>query len=408
MHKLLSLLALAGLSAPALAQINVAQHDGSTDFTSRGIAGNVDGWAHNGYKVDRQGGGIGVGGLNGWSTVMQDQNCSTLENFQFAVFGGGADRNTGLPIPGSFAQPDTWPDVNNIIGVTAVFTSPAGQPVTPCAWIYTTTFTTPVDTTTLADLFTSTLLVSNLGWVGDGASSHISIVQAAAGSASREYPITSGNAATNTEIRNEFGINWIGLGPASGGSVFNAGTARFWVNNLRYNHTSRSGAEDTSGQYGPLFGALGPQNFGLAGDFPDAANITGQPAATPRRDEVIWSDQHATDFAAGAGIGQVLLASSLIRTLIAAPLPLPGTGLLELNPTDPLFNIGGAIPGMLQPITAVGVPTIYDPLVPMTQAPGIAAILHINQVDVYAQVVRLNLALGTASLGSLDTHSFRL
>jgi len=406
MHKLLGLVALAGLSAPAMAQITVDQHDGSTDFTSRGIAGNVDGWAHDGWKVDRQGGGIGVGGLNGWATVMQDQNCATLENFQFAIFGGGADAVTGLPIPGSFGAPNTWPDVNNIIGATAVFASPLAA-AGPCAWIYTTTFVSPVDTTTLADLFVSTLLVSNLGWVGDGASSHISISQASAGAAAMEYPITSGNAATNLEMTTEFGICWVGLGPASGGTTLLAGTKRFWINRLRYDHTSRSGAEDTSGQYGPLFGALGPQNFGMAGDFPDAANITGQPAATPRRDEIIWSDQHALDFAAGAGFGQVLLATNLLRTLIAAPLPLAGTGLLELNPTDPLFSFGGLVPGMQQPIVNLGTPTIYDPLIPLTQAPGIAALLHINNVDVYAQVVRINLVSGTASLGSLDTHSFR-
>jgi hypothetical protein len=407
MHKLLSLLALAGLSAPAMAQINAVQHDGSTDFTSRGIAGNIDGWAHNGYKVDHQGGGIGVGGLIGWSVVMQDQNCSTLENWQFAVFGGGADRNTGLPIPGSFAQPDTWPDVNNLIGATAVFQSPSGQPVTPCAWGYTVTFTTPVDTSTMADLFTSTLLTSNLAWTADGSSSHISINQAAAGSASREYPITTGNVATNTEMNNEFGINWIGLGPASGGGVFNAGSKRYWINNLRYNHVSRAGAEDTSGQYGPLFGALGPVNYGMAGKFPDAVNITGQPAATPRRDELTWNDQHFTDYALGTGFGQVLLSTSLLRSLIAAPLVLAGTGLLELNPTDPLFNLGASIPGMVQPITAAGVPTEYNPTIPLTQQPGIGPILHINQIDVFAQVVRIDLSTGGASLGSLDTHSFR-
>ncbi|MBK9387232.1 MAG: hypothetical protein IPN34_20645 [Planctomycetes bacterium] len=409
MHKLLSLIAIAaGLSAPAFAQIAVAQHDGTTDFTSRGITGLQDGWAHNGYKVDRQGGGIGSG-LVGWTTIMQDQNCATLETFQFAVFGGNADRVTGLPgTPGAWGQPDSWPDVNNVLGATATFFSPAGQPAGACAWIYTTNFASPVDMTTEGDVFTSTLLVSNLGWTADGSSSHISISQASAGAAAREYPITSADANTNNEMNNEFGICWTGLGPASGGGVLTPGSKRFWLNNLRYNHTSRSGVEDTSGQFGALFGALGPQNFGMAGDYPDAANITGQPATTPRADELIWSDQHATDFAAGSGIGQVLLATTMLRDLIAAPLPLAGTGLLEINPTDPLFNIGASIPGMVAPIVNLGTPTIYDPLIPLTQQPGIAPILHINQVSIYAQIVRLDLVAGTASLGSCDAHSFRL
>ncbi len=409
MHKLLSLMAIAaGLSAPAFAQIAVAQHDGSTDFTSRGIAGTVDGWAHNGYKVDRQGGGIGSG-LAGWQTIMQDQNCVTLEIFPFAIFGGNADRTTGLPRAAAptWGAPDSWPDVNNVLGATATFLSPTG-PASPCAWIFTTNFASPVDMTTEGDVFTSTLLVSNLGWVADGSSSHISISQASAGAAAREYPITSADANTNTEMNNEFGICWTGLGPASGGAVLTPGSKRYWLNNLRYNHTSRAGVEDTSGQYGAIFGALGPQNFGMAGSYPDAANITGQPALTPRADELLWSDQHALDFAAGTGIGQVLLASSMLRDLIGGPLPLPGTGLLEINPTDPLFNIGASIPGMLAPITNLGVPTIYDPLIPLTQQPGIAPILHINQVSIYAQVVRLDLVAGTASLGSCDAHSFRL
>jgi hypothetical protein len=409
MNKLVSLLAVAGLAAPSFAQISVAQHDGTTDFTSRGIAGNVDGWAHNGYKVDRQGGGIGDG-LRGWATIMQDQNCATLEAFQFAVFGGNADAVTGLPgTPGAWGQPNTWPDLSNVLGSTAVFLSPSGQPAGACAWIFTTTFTTPVDMSTEGDLFTSTLLVSNLGWVADGSSSHISISQATAGAAAFEYPITSADPNTSLEINTEFGICWVGLGPANtpAGTNLVPGSRRYWLNNLRYNHTSRAGAEDTSGQYGAIFGALGPQNFGMAGSYPDAANITGQPAATPRADELIWSDQHALDFAAGTGFGQVLLASSMLRDIISAPLPLPGTGLLELNPTDPLFNIGAAIPGMQAPIVNLGTPTIYDPLVPLTQAPGIAPILHINEVNVYAQVVRIDLVSGNASLGSCDAHSFR-
>lgn len=410
MNKLFSLIALVGLASPAFAQIAIVQDDGTTDFTDRAIPSNVDGWAHNGYKVDRQGGGIGSG-VTGWTTVMQDQNCATLENFQFAVFGGLADVNTGLPPAAPNPTTDwgltnTWPNAADVIGQTAVFASPGGA-AGPCAWIFTTTFGSPVDTSAMSDLFTSTFLASNLVWTADGASSHISISQALAGSANREYPITSTNAATNLEMRTEFGICWIGDGPALGGSSFVPAAKQYWRNNLMYAHTSRSGALDTNGGYGPIFGALGPQNFGMAGSYPDAANITGQAPPQTRNDEVIWSDQHATSFGASAGIGQVLLSTTNIRSLVGAPLVLPGTGLLEVDPTNSLFNIGASVPGMQIPLTQVGVPELYLPQIPLTQQPGIAPVLHANNINIFAQVVRIDLTLGTASLGSLDTHSFR-
>jgi hypothetical protein len=96
MRKLTGLIGLALFTTPALAQINVDQHDGTTDFTSRGLSGAVDGWAFNAYKYDRQGGGLDWGGLQGWSTTMQDQNCTTLENFQFALLEGGVGADGGV------------------------------------------------------------------------------------------------------------------------------------------------------------------------------------------------------------------------------------------------------------------------------------------------------------------------
>ncbi|MBL8898474.1 MAG: hypothetical protein JNM84_12635 [Planctomycetes bacterium] len=409
MQKLLSALALlASLSPLAFAQIHVDQHDGTTDFTSRGFPATVDGWAHNAFKVDRQGGGIGGRGLVGWSTTVQDQNCVTIETWQFAIFRGNCDRVTGLPrvAAPSWGAPDSWPDANSILAATARFIFVTQAPV-PCAWIFTTNLATPLDMSNEGDLFTATFLASNLGWTNDGQSSHISIAQPVPGAATREYPLTSADATTQQEMSNEFGICWSGLGPAAGGAVWTPAAKRYWLNRLRYDHTSRAGVEDTSGQFGALFGALGPQNFGMAGAYPDAANITGQPAATPRADELIWSDQHAFDFAAGQGYGQVLLATTMLRDVVGAPLVLSGTGLLELNPSDPLFGVGASIPGLQIPIVNLGAPTIYDPTIPLTQQPGIAPILHLNRVDVYAQVVRVDLTIGAASLGSCDSHSFR-
>jgi hypothetical protein len=179
---------------------------------------------------------------------------------------------------------------------------------------------------------------------------------------------------------------------------------------LRYLHSSRAGVLDTTGGFGPIYGAVGPQNFGMAGSFPDAINITGQPASQPRRDELIWADQHARNFAWGTGYGQVLLATRALRNLpgVGAPLPLPGIGLLELDPTDPLFHVGAIVPGLRANITVAGDQQVYVPRIPLAQAPGnIGDLLHANQVDLFAQVVRVDLRTGNASLGSLDSHSFR-
>ncbi|MBL8900572.1 MAG: hypothetical protein JNM84_23275 [Planctomycetes bacterium] len=402
--------ALAAFAHPAAGQIDITQHQPSIRFsTSRGIAGTSDGWAHNGYKFDRQGGGIGDG-IYGWSTQIQDQNCATQDPLQFALFGGGADRTTGLPglPPGT---PDSWPDLSAQLAATALFVAPVGGP-SACGYVFTTTLPNPLDTSALGDIFTSVFLASNVGWVADGVSSPISIVQAAAGAVGREYPIISADAQTNAEMNSEFGICWTGEGPAANppGGVLTPGSKRYWLNRLRYLHTSRAGVLDTTGGYGPIFGAIGPQNFGMAGSYPDAINITGQPAAQPRRDELIWADQHANDFALGTGFGQVLLATRALRNLPAfgAPLPLPGIGLLELDPTDPLFNVGAIVPGLRANITVSNAQQIYTPAIPMAQAPGgVGFFLHANQVDLLAQVVRVDLATGTASLGSLDSHSFR-
>jgi hypothetical protein len=402
---------LASLAPASRAQIDVSQHQPPLiAFSSRGIAGSEDGWAHNGYKFDRQGGGIGDG-LFGWSSQVQDQNCATREPLQFAIFGGGADRATGLPglPPGT---PDSWPDVSNVIAQTPFFLTPSGAPNGACGLSFAINLPTPINTAALGDLFTSVFLPSNLGWTADGLSSPISIALARPGSASSEYPVTSSDPATNREMTNEFGICWRGNGPAGTppGGVLTPSSKRYWLNRLRYMHSSRAGVLDTTGGFGPFYGAAGPQNFGMAGSFPDAINITGQPASQPRRDELIWADQHARNFAWNTGYGQVLLATRALRNLpaVGAPLPLPGIGLLELDPTDPLFNVGAIVPGLRANITLANAPQVYVPGIPLAQAPGnIGDLLHANQVDIFAQVVRVDLRTGSASLGSLDSHSFR-
>lgn len=401
-------LALAASTSSLVAQIDVSQHAGATVFASRGgVPLNANGWAHEGYKFDRQGGGIGDG-IDGYSAIAQDANCATPASLQFAIFGGGALSTNGLPglPPGA---PNSWPDVGNQLSVTPLFATPPGASGA-CAWIYTINFTTPVDTTSLGDLFVSSFLASNLSTMLDGIFVQGAVSNSGPGRVDREFPLGSSDPATVLEQSTEFGLAWIGNGPASGGAALLPTSKRIWLNRLRYDHTSRSGALDTTGVYTTALGAATPQNFGMAGSYPDATNRSNLPAATPRRDEMIWADQHAADFALGTGFGQVLLSTAALRLQpgFGAPLVLPGVGLLELDPREPLFAASGSIPGLRAPISASRALQVYVPGIPLAQASGnIGDLLHVNQVDIFAQVVRLDLSTGAASLGSLVAHSFR-
>lgn len=401
-------LALCISSAPLCAQIDVSQHAGGTLFASRGgVPTNRSGWAHEGYKFDRQGGGI-AGGIDGYSAIVQDQDCATASPLQFAIFGGGASFSSGFPglPPGA---PNSWPYVVNQVAVTPLFATPTAAGGA-CAWIYSISFSTPIDTAPLGDLFLSTFLASNLGTVIDGVYAQCAVSNSAPGRVDREFPVASTDPATIVEQSTEFGLAWLGLGPASGGSNIVPTRKTIWMNRLRYDHTTRSGALDTTGVYTTALGAATPQNFGMAGSYPDAINLSALPAARPRLDEMIWADQHAGNFALGTGIGQVLLSTAALRLQpgFTAPLPLPGIGLLELDPREPLFAASGAIPGLNAPISIANGLQVYLPGIPLAQAAGnIGDLLHLNQTDIYAQALRLDLATGAASLGSLVAHSFR-
>jgi hypothetical protein len=403
-----ALLVLVLSPLPLAAQMLVSQHAGDLTFSSRGsIPGHASGWVHEGYKFDRQGGGIGSG-IRGLSVVVQDENCATVAPLQFSLFGGGALFATGLPglPPG---DPNSWPDLADQIAVTALFTSPPGSSGA-CAWIFTVSFPTPIDTTSLGDLFVSSFLDADPGTAVDGNSAHCAISTSGPGRPEREFPLGSSDLGTLLEQSTEFGLAWLGLGPVAGGSHLIPSTKRIWLNRLIYQHTSRSGALDTTGVYTTALGAPTRQNFGMAGSFPDAANRSLLPASTPRRDEMIWADQHAGDFALGRGFGQVLLSTRALRLQpgVGAPLPLPGVGLLELDPREPLFRASTAIPGLSAPISVANGLQVYVPGIPLAQAPGnVGALLHVTQADIFAQVLRIDLRAGTASLGSLVAHSFR-
>lgn len=392
MRKVLGLLATAGLlAAPAFTQINgVNQHDGSTDFTSRGIGGATEGWALNRWSIDHQGGGIGASGITGWRTTMQDQNCAGLENFQFALV-DAVVTNPGF----QYGDINGNPDPNGVIAATAVFLSPTGGPTTPCAWIYTTTFTTPLAGCLVNDIYTATYLPSNALWTADGISSHISIVGQGA---SQEVPLLA--MANPAEPQQEYGVNMSGgTGPSMTTPQLYPGSPRIWVNRLIYEHTTRTGADNAT--YFPTVTTHFPLNFGYAGDWPDLVDKTG--SSTPRRDNLAWQGEHTT-LGGATTQGLILLSTSLLRDLTGAPNNAGALGCLELNPLDPLFNttVGGLISA---PGAAVGTQDYLFNI--QALGGGITNALHRANVNLYAQELRVDLATGNASLGALDTHHFR-
>jgi hypothetical protein len=433
MRKLTGLLGLALLTSPAFAQIRVIQDDGTTDFTSRGIAGNVPGWAFNAYKYDRQGGGIDDAGLNGWSTTMQDQNCTTLETFQFAILEGGVGADGGVAgagTPLTNGDKEQWPDpAKQVFSATAQFLSPTGGANTACAWIYTTTFVSPVDCATLGslgDLFTATYLQSNLAWTGDGASSHISIDAPLVNGAGREYPNQSVNI--QAEAATEFGVNWVGgsLGATiTPGTQLTPGSKRYWRNNLRYQRTTRAGVIDTTGVYTSAHGATAPKNMGMAGSYVDVENSSGV-GGPGRLDEIYWQDNQGDDFGLGTATGTVLLGldsqslrnaflTDSLRFLTGGNAQLVGTGCLEINPNSPLFTFGGT-PGLGLSVTVTGAEPAgqeYVAVVPLAQSNGARSSLGLwfatnpgDPLILMSQVARVDFATNQIKLASLDSHSF--
>lgn len=380
-------------SGAAEAQLPSPHADPGVSFSSRsGIPLNADGWVFERYAFDHQGGGIGSSGLNGIRATLQWQECSTPAATQLAIFGQNLGNPTQPILPGS---PQSVADPSVVLAQTAPFLPPSG--VGPCAWIYSIDLrAAPIPGLRIPDAFVGALLASGpTGSLGDALVVHIKL-------ALEESPNPVATPAVRTEIDREFASTMLGgvIGPAGP----NPATLAFpllprihhlWI---AHEHVTRVGAQMAAGS-----------NFGWAGDYPDAMNLSGSTPA--RRDELAWLGEHSTLGGANV-VGSILLATRVLRDLpapgLGAPLSLGPLGTLELDPADPLLlaTAVGAVPGLQRSGVGLG-PEIYLPSSGIQAQTGLPELMHNLGVNLYAQELRIDVATGIASLGSLDTHSFR-
>jgi hypothetical protein len=382
------------LASTAGAQVLAPHTTAGAAFASRsGLAPQQDGWIFERYAFDRQGGGIGSGGITQIAATLQKQDCSVASVTQLAIY----DQVRGTPTtpiaPGSLAS---VPDTSLPLYQTALFNLPAGGP-TVCAWTLNVSLgNQPLPGCRFFDLFVGALLSRsvlvngndallaqiNLGFT-EGANA--TTAQPARTEIDREYATTMLAATTGAPVPN----------PATLAYPTPGRMHRFWIG---YEHVTHTGAQLTAGQ---------PPLFGWAGDYPDANDVGNAPV--PRFDELAWRGEHSTLFGPNV-IGSILLATRTLRSVpgFGAPLDLGTTGCLELDPSDPLFlaTLNGAVPGLrvnglLNPVQ------LYLPTSGIQTQTGLPALLHASAVDLYAQELRFNLVSGRISLGSLDTHSFR-
>lgn len=385
------------LLAGASAQIEIRQDDGGTDFTSRGsIGGATDGFAIQRTDV------WGIQAIDSWITVMQDQNCSTLETWAFVLFGEDA---TTLGTA----------DDTNVIASTGTFLSATNGSTGACAWIYTVTLATPLEpgqNCTGDGVFVGTFLPSNALWVADGTSTHISIHNAGG---SAEYP--------NGTIAGQYPPATVGVGPgavfgsefslANGGGAGTtySGSWRIYLrNSFRMGGTVpstglpavqfdvRCAAEESPQSVGlyASIPAISPTNYGMAGKYPDFTNQTG---SAPAREDNLHYQSNNSDIL--AGIEQLFLAESTLRCgLGIPPISFPGEGNVELDITSGLF---GASPG-IHPTQAV-VSNLVDHVLDLDATgirPAFAAIpTGGGNLTVNYQAVRIDLGTGALRISNM-------
>lgn len=382
------------LAMSASSQIILRQDDGGTDFTSRGaIGGGLNGWATEGWDI------LGVNETTQWQTVMQDQDCGTLEVFVFVLFGE------------STVQPNT-PDENNVIASTGSFLSPSGTTGT-CAWIWTITLASPLAHSAAATghtIFPGTYLPSNSLWVADGASTHISIYNQGgspefpSGTMAATYPPSTPGVGPGAT----YGSNVV-LGSGGGPATTYAGSLRIW-NSLNINMAAatpmtgvaydvRCGTVESPQSAGlyALTGILNP-NYGMAGRFPDFTNDTG---TAPLREDNLTYQSNSNGLI--GGIEQIFLSSGILRNTLGFPIDLPGQGRFELAVPDVLFSASPSI-HPAQVVTGTNVqhnldldatlirPAFYS--IPV----GVGAFLN-----VYYQGARLDLVTGAVEVSSCRT-----
>ncbi|MCB9883669.1 MAG: hypothetical protein H6834_17910 [Planctomycetes bacterium] len=343
------------LASSTSAQVVLEIHDGTTDFATRGsIPSNTTGWVVNRYARDAHGGGIGT--VVGMRAVVQDNDCSTPNRAQLAVFGESPS------VPGT-------PDERNQLATTGVFVLPTSG-TGPCAWLLTVTFPTAVvHCPATQDVFTSVFLDAAPTWPNDGVAAHISLESPNVLAASQYPPTTPGHGAGAT-----FGADFL-AGSGGGMNTLYPATWRIYHAFAVIDapaHVTRAGITNTQ--------VLA--DYGMAGRFPDAVNRAG--TTPPREDDPIWLGD-----APGFTTGFAFLCLSPVHT---GPIPLPGIGCLELATTNvflPTVTVSGAQVSHGLSLGALGVRSLFT-----------------GGVDVWAQEVRYDPAAATVSIGSLARSTY--
>ena len=267
-----ALLASVVLANVGMAQINGLNefeygYCGATSFTSRaGLGGTVEGWVtsrtvasyvRGSLMINDPVTGLPTTRVNGLRCVNQDQSCITTEQFELGAFLDDA------VTPG---QPDPNVDPVTLRPVPAFSTGVVSLPVstitTPCAWIWTLTFATPVDGVLPLDqdYYLGMWCPANGAWTADGVSLHES--EMSAGNTGDNPSIAAQNAGAIPNLVHNINI--------SGGNViggnYNTRFQRVWA--FTEGPTFRLGADIDPAQNGTR---VAPPNFGVAGMFPDHA-----------------------------------------------------------------------------------------------------------------------------------------
>lgn len=181
-----------------------------------------------------------AGGLIGFRVLIQDQDCSTIENYTLAIL---PDDGTGRPDPNP---------ANELLR-TAPIPMPSGGPVGACAWIITVTLTTPADVIPVEDTWHLALGVPANATANDGLYSH-------AGS----YTAATGDNPKTTAPNPSWGIN------RTSGTVSQAAARTWRMYVLTDAPTLKVGADiDPALQKGPN------PSFGMAGHYPNRARGDG-------------------------------------------------------------------------------------------------------------------------------------
>lgn len=238
---------------------------GATSFTSRSsIPGSDNGWVCSrtnsslvrGTLMVNDANGVPTSRINGLRTVNQDQSCITQEQFEMGIFLEDAN-NPGQP-DAAFSGGVANPSVR-----TGLISLPVSTLTTPCAWIWTLNFTTPVDGVVPldGDYWIGHWCPSNGAWTADGISNH-------------ESEMVNGSTGDNPSVA---ALNSVLVGATCGstinetaGGVVGAFPSARVQRNWAYTEgtTFRLGADIDPAQNGTR---VAPPNFGMAGFFPDHA-----------------------------------------------------------------------------------------------------------------------------------------